>query len=691
MKMSLLKRMLLYILFPTIIGLGILATVAGYIAKKDFITQADIQLEELASVQANEINNVMNYMKGIALTTSRLSTVINLAEMAIENPNSEEFKERQKYVSEYLIKSKSEYPDITVAYISDMKGVVIANTQVSSIGMEVGKFEAIQKALSGGIGLDARGSAVTGRFSAYIAVPVKNKSNKVVGSLTFTVDLATLYAKTAGTLELFPSSRTYIYNSGFEIIMDAEEQFLGTDDTYLPHTKDIERLKSGRVQFVFEDVESVGHFAYVPDYGWYVVIDTPVAEFDAPANELTFNIVILALIIIAIASLIIFTVARSIAKVMREGAEIALYVAAGNLEIKPEKKADMAKTLERGDEIADLARGMGIMIENLAQTVHKAEAATEEARQAVIEAEKAKEAANLAAEQASQARKEGLLDAAHQLESIVAVVASASGELSSQIERSTNSVGDQAVRIESTATSMDQMSATIIEVARSAVSSTQLTDTTKEKAIAGADVTKRCMNAITNVREDSLTLRSNMSALAEHAQSINAVMGVISDIADQTNLLALNAAIEAARAGEAGRGFAVVADEVRKLAEKTITSTSDVAKAISAIQQSTEENVKQVDIAVRGIEEATTLATQSGEALQDILEMADLSAAGVRTIATAAEEQASTVEEMTSAIDIINNTARETKYAMGEASTAVVSLSTQAQELSNIINNLKTA
>ncbi len=98
-----------------------------------------------------------------------------------------------------------------------------------------------------------------------------------------------------------------------------------------------------------------------------------------------------------------------------------------------------------------------------------------------------------------------------------------------------------------------------------------------------------------------------------------------------------------------------------------------------------------MDIAVRGIEEATNLATQSGEALQDILEMADLSAAGVRTIATASEEQSSTVEEITSAIDIINNTAKETKNAMNEASLAVISLSTQAQELSNIINNLKNA
>ncbi len=688
MRLSLLKKMLLYILGPTVLGLVVLTAVSGYIAKKDFTEQTDVQLMELATVQANELNNIFNYLKGIAFTTSRLNTVRTFAEAAAENQNSEEFKERQIYVSDYLTKSKNEYPDIHTSYVTDNKGIIIANTQKKSIGLDVSQYKSIKTALSGNVGIEGRMSSSTGRFSAYVSVPVVSE-NKTVGTLSFIVDLATMHAKTTGLLNITPGMRAYVYNENFDIMMDNEPEFIGTNDLSLPHIKEVMQKKNGRTQFVFEDVESVGHFAVIEDYGWFVFVDTPYVEYIEKANELIYNIIILAVVIILIASVIIFLVARNISSAMKEGAEIALYVAAGNLEIKPEKKADMMKTLERGDEIADLARGMGIMIENLAKTVKEAEAATKNAEKSLIEAEAAQQAANEAAEKASLARKEGLLDAARQLEGIVDIVASASEELSSQIELSTNSVGDQALKIEATATSMEEMNTTIIEVAKNAVSSAEITDTTREKAIAGADVTKKCMDAITNVREDSLTLRSNMSALAEHAQSINTVMGVISDIADQTNLLALNAAIEAARAGEAGRGFAVVADEVRKLAEKTLTSTTDVANAISAIQLSTEENVKQVDIAVRGIEQATELANLSGEALNDILEMADLSAAGVRTIATASEEQSSTVEEITSSIELINNTAKETKNAMNEASIAVLSLSTQAQELSNIVQELK--
>ncbi len=290
---------------------------------------------------------------------------------------------------------------------------------------------------------------------------------------------------------------------------------------------------------------------------------------------------------------------------------------------------------------------------------------------------------------AEKALSDGRHEAAYQLENIVNNITTASTLLSVQIDQSAKGADEASGRIAETAAAMDEMNGTVLEVAKNASNSADIAENTKQKATEGTTVIKDTESTMIRLREESVAIRTSMDQLSGHAQSINAVMSVISDIADQTNLLALNAAIEAARAGEAGRGFAVVADEVRKLAEKTMTSTSDVSSAIVAIQQSTEINVKQIDVTVKSIEKATELAITSGEALNGIMNMAEESADGIRAIATASEEQSSTSDEITQSILAVSNIVNDTSAAMHEAEQAVHSLSDQAQELSRLIEELK--
>ena len=197
--------------------------------------------------------------------------------------------------------------------------------------------------------------------------------------------------------------------------------------------------------------------------------------------------------------------------------------------------------------------------------------------------------------------------------------------------------------------------------------------------------------SIQGVQEASVALKNDMAALDDNARAISQIMAVISDIADQTNLLALNAAIEAARAGEAGRGFAVVADEVRKLAEKTMASTTDVGNAIKAIQDSAAKSMDQVDLTVGNIEKATELAIRSGDALREIVGMVDDTADQVRGIAAASEQQSASSEEINKSIMQVNTIAGETASAMQEAARAVSELAEQAQVLTGLIRELKNA
>jgi methyl-accepting chemotaxis protein len=268
-------------------------------------------------------------------------------------------------------------------------------------------------------------------------------------------------------------------------------------------------------------------------------------------------------------------------------------------------------------------------------------------------------------------------------------IAAASEQLSAQVEQVSRGAETQRDRVESTATAMNEMNSTVVEVARNAGQASEQSENTKEKATEGAGLVKQVVHSINTINNVATGLQNNMQELGKQTESIGNVMNVISDIADQTNLLALNAAIEAARAGEAGRGFAVVADEVRKLAEKTMHATQEVGSSISAVQSSAKTNINEVASAVQSISEATKLANSSGEALDGIVQLAAANSSIVASIATAAEEQSATSEEINRAISEINTIVSETSEGMVQSSSAVQELSRVAQELRTVMGGLK--
>jgi methyl-accepting chemotaxis protein len=233
------------------------------------------------------------------------------------------------------------------------------------------------------------------------------------------------------------------------------------------------------------------------------------------------------------------------------------------------------------------------------------------------------------------------------------------------------------------------MNASILTVSRHAADNAENSGAVQEKAREGAGLVRQVAGAVASVRDQAGALKENMRGLGERAQGIGAVMNVISDIADQTNLLALNAAIEAARAGDAGRGFAVVADEVRKLAEKTMTATREVGEVIAGIQQGTVDAVGQVDATVSTVEQASSLAENSGQALDTIVTMVEASGEQIQTIASSSEQQSCATGEINLAIEDISRIAGETAEVMDRSLSAVVDLATRAAGLNAMIGGLQ--
>ncbi len=281
-----------------------------------------------------------------------------------------------------------------------------------------------------------------------------------------------------------------------------------------------------------------------------------------------------------------------------------------------------------------------------------------------------------------------IVEVANNAQDISERMATASRELSAQVNEVSIGAETQRDRVTSTAAAMEQMNTAVLEVAHNAGEANSQSDNVRNKATEGADLVNQVVAAIKSVNDVALELEKNMQQLGKQAESIGSVMDVISDIADQTNLLALNAAIEAARAGEAGRGFAVVADEVRKLAEKTMSATTEVGNSIRGIQQTTTMNIERVSQSTTFAAKATELAAVSGAALEEILDLANNNTALISGIATAAEEQSATSEEINNSIDEINHIANASATGMQEASQAVQDLSEMAAELQVLLQRL---
>lgn len=260
--------------------------------------------------------------------------------------------------------------------------------------------------------------------------------------------------------------------------------------------------------------------------------------------------------------------------------------------------------------------------------------------------------------------------------------------LMQQLDTTSNMAREQGTASRQVTGSVQDMANALHEMALKAEQSMRNSGSANQEAAAGVDVVQQTIDCISQMSLQSSTVAKGIRQLDGYAAGIGRVLDLIKDIADQTNLLALNAAIEAARAGEAGRGFAVVADEVRKLAEKTMHATGDVTSAVQAIQQGVEECSAATQIAVTMTEQSTLLARQSGEKLASILHMSQQTAEDVSHIAKATQDQSVVSKDIMQAMENISERAEVTTGNMHDSSTYVRELSTLSASLKEIIDNM---
>jgi methyl-accepting chemotaxis protein len=416
-------------------------------------------------------------------------------------------------------------------------------------------------------------------------------------------------------------------------------------------------------------------------WNWVVGTGLYMDDIDAKVRQARYGIMTVVAGIVILGLLLGASILRTITKPLNALVAYASKVSAGDL--------DAQAAGNFSGETGTLKTALEAMVKDLKRTIETAE---EKSREAATEADKANCAATVAEEagkRAETAMRQGRQEAAGQLETAATRLTDAAHEVSGLVKSSEDRAHQQRSRLAETATAMEEMNATVLEVAKSAAGAAKSADGSRQKATQGADAVDRMVEAVAEVQHGSQALKARMADLGTRAEGIGTIMNVISDIADQTNLLALNAAIEAARAGEAGRGFAVVADEVRKLAEKTMHATSEVGSAITGIRVGVTEAVAGVEQSAGAVARASELSAASGAALREILTLSEATSDQVRSIATASEEQSASSEEITRGIEAINDVAQETAQAMDHADRAVADMAREAEALLRLVDALK--
>ena len=514
---------------------------------------------------------------------------------------------------------------------------------------------------------------------------LRDASNTVIGVIGLDLPLNRLTSLVAqmnsgktGGFVLFDGSHRILSAPRYP---DMEQKILG-EDIKDDDWEALHDVPDGNVKTELGGVPVLATAMTTPQ-GWRIFYIQSSEEIFAPATRAAQILCGLTALIAVIMLGVGLMVSRSICRPLDMIVDAADAIAAGKLDYRVDQKFFYGELLR-------LHTALRNMITKLSGLIREAEASTAEAQRQTAAATEATNKANAALNEAESKRLH-MLEVAETLAQSTSVIATATSQLTTQVDQADQAARQTAAHLDEAATAMSESNASAQEVAHNVAATADIVMGTSQKAKEGAHIVRQAVEHISQLSVTAKQLQTDMTHLNEQTDAISRIMDVISDIADQTNLLALNAAIEAARAGEAGRGFAVVADEVRKLAEKTMASTDDVGKAIASIQNSVRNSSDSMGRAITEIEAAAGLAEQSGSSLDAIVLDAESSAEQTHSIATASEEASVANNEVAKIISQVSEMSHQTSQRMTDANAAINELGQQVAQLKELMETLRTS